>query len=698
MLNPSRPRLGPAAAGRAVASGTARQWLGAFGRNPELAVLAMMLAIVTMLVVPLPAHVLDLLVGLNIVTAVLIFMSAFYIVEILGFSAFPAVLLVTTLFRLSLSVSTSRLILLEGRGGHIIETFGRFVIGENVLVGFVIFMIVTVVQFIVITKGAERVAEVGARFSLDAMPGKQMSIDADLRAGTIDMETAVRRRASLERESQLYGSFDGAMKFVKGDAIASMIVIVVNLAGGVGVGVGQQGMRMADALHRYTLLSIGDGLVAQIPALLIAMAAGFVVTRVSDKGVTLGRSIVEEVFASRPGLLATAGVALGMGLVPGFPLPVFWTIALPLLWLWHRRRTPRGDPNRPDQASGAHAGAAPRRALDPADQPGPAPVVVRLPASVFAAEDWPARVERWHARLTDELGVSLPPFACQPSPHIEADRAELAIHEVPAGWSAVAFGCRRVLGAVDMVRGLDIPLRIVDEPSGGASIWVNDAQGERLRELGVSLRRADEVLYRDLCGVVARHIGELFGIQETKALLDRTERQYPDLVKETMRHMPVQRIAEVLQRLMREQVPIKHHKLVLETLAQWGAREKDVLTLVEHVRGALARYIAHRYTSDGMLNAIVFSGETEDIVRKGIRQTAGGTFLNLDPNEAAQLLDAVETAVEQSGFQAAEVVLITSVDIRRFARALIEPRLEALDVLSLGEIGDAGQVNVVCTV
>lgn len=287
--------------------------------HPELFILILIVVIISMLVIPLPTYLVDFLIGLNIVLSILVFLASFYIDKILSFSTFPAVLLITTLFRLALSVSTSRLILNDADAGDIISTFGEFVIGESLVVGFVIFAIVTIVQFMVITKGAERVAEVAARFSLDGMPGKQMSIDADLRAGSIDAEDAMSRRSVVERESQLYGSFDGAMKFIKGDAIAGIIVIFINFIGGISVGVSINGMDMSTALSTYTMLTIGDGLVAQIPALLIAIGAGFIVTRVNGDGDNMGRTIVDQLFTNPSVLVIAAIIALGIGSLPGFP-------------------------------------------------------------------------------------------------------------------------------------------------------------------------------------------------------------------------------------------------------------------------------------------------------------------------------------------------------------------------------------------
>ncbi|MBO0259811.1 FHIPEP family type III secretion protein, partial [Escherichia coli] len=295
--------------------------------HPELIIVVLMVMIVSMFIIPLPTYLVDFLIGFNMTLALLIFMGAFYIERILNFSTFPTILLITTLFRLALSISTSRLILIDADAGDIINTFGQFVIGDSLIVGFVVFSIVTVVQFIVITKGSERVAEVAARFSLDGMPGKQMSIDADLRAGIIDADEAGNKRSVLERESQLYGSFDGAMKFIKGDAIASIIIIFVNLIGGISVGVTHYNMDVSTALETYTLLTIGDGLVAQIPALLISISAGFIVTKVNGDQLSTGKNILNQLLDNPIVIIVTAVLTLSLGLLPGFPVIVFIMIA-----------------------------------------------------------------------------------------------------------------------------------------------------------------------------------------------------------------------------------------------------------------------------------------------------------------------------------------------------------------------------------
>lgn len=306
-------------------------------KKPELFLVVLMILILAMLIIPLPTWLIDVLLAFNITFSILIFIGTFYIQKVLEFSALPSLLLITTLFRLALSISTSRMILVQADAGHIITTFGNFVIAGDIVVGFIIFSIVTLFQFIVITKGSERVAEVSARFSLDAMPGKQMSIDADLRAGNIDADDAQRRRSMLEKESQLYGALDGTMKFIKGDAIASIVIIFVNFIGGVSIGMGRHGMSFSGATDVYTILTIGDALVAQIPALLISIGTGFVVTRVSEDGKNLGNNIIDQIFQRDFVLIVTAIVAILIGCLPGFPLIVFMLIASIILAVFFNR-------------------------------------------------------------------------------------------------------------------------------------------------------------------------------------------------------------------------------------------------------------------------------------------------------------------------------------------------------------------------
>ncbi|TBR38725.1 MULTISPECIES: EscV/YscV/HrcV family type III secretion system export apparatus protein [Dyella] len=674
----------------AEASATVAPWF----HRPELTLVVLMAAVIAMLVMPLPTWLVDGLIALNMAIAIVIFLSSFYVERLLNFSTFPSVLLFTTLMRLALSVSTSRLILVDADAGHVIQAFGEFVIADNLVVGFVVFSIVTIVQFIVITKGAERVGEVTARFSLDGMPGKQMAIDADLRAESINSEEAQRRRKEVERESQLFGSFDGAMKFVKGDAIAGVVILLVNFFGGIAVGTLQHGMTFGDALHTFTLLTIGDGLVAQIPALLICISAGFIVTRVGGDQRNLGAGIIAELFASDLVLLVSAVLVLLLGMLPGFPLAVFVALACGLagIVVMRRRRLRRhGD----GEAAGA-VSASGKASFDQGRLVSETlPLQVNLPGELMRAWEEQGWLQRCQEACFFQLGIPLPPLVARESDG-DGTSVEVRVNEVAAARGHIVAGRTQMRG--DVPHAL-LPGDAMELPDGrgGRSYWLAQDDVARWDDMGLRGRADIDVLV-ELVGIaIRRNISELFGIQEAKQMMDRLEGRYPELVKETYRHLPVQRLADVLQRLLREDVSVRNMKVILEALAQWAQREKDVIMLAEHVRCALARYISDRVGIDGRIKAIVLSGSVEDQIRSGIRQAQGGSFLNLDPAAANDLLDRAELCIGEVTLHCPDAVILTAVDIRRFFKRFIEGRLPHVGVISFGEVSDTVSIDVLRT-
>lgn len=673
------------------------------GARPELLILTLMVMIIAMLIIPLPTVLVDFLIGLNIVISLLVFMGSFYIERILSFSTFPALLLLTTLFRLALSISTSRLILSQADAGEIIASFGEFVIGESLVVGFVIFSIVTIVQFIVITKGSERVAEVAARFSLDGMPGKQMSIDGDLKAGAITAEDAREKRSVLERESQLYGSFDGAMKFIKGDAIAGIIIIFVNFIGGMAIGVGQMGMDMSTALSTYTLLTIGDGLVAQIPALLIAIGAGFIVTRVNGDDSNLGRNMLAQMLGHPFVLGVTALLAVGVGLLPGFPLMTFLPIAavLALVVFVRQRKASRGESKNESRPASAQGNAMQSGSglLDDIDNIATETVALMLLVPTARLEE--LSKARWAARFRSQFfvdyGLRIPEPQIRASEALPAHQVAVLINEVRAEQFDIHFDHWRLLDYSPELEPMGFALVRGNDSNRLGGVWVNATDRERVEQLGYHLRPADEECYRCLVTLLARNIQEFFGVQETKQLLDEMETRYPDLLKEVYRHVTVQKIAEVLQRLIGERISVRNMKLVLESLARWASREKDVLALVEHVRGAMARYISNKFAQGNDLRVLLLSAEFEEVVRRGIRQTSGGSFINLEPAESEELMDRLAVGLDSVHIAHKDMVLLCSVDVRRYIKKLIEGRFRELDVMSFGEVSETVSVNVIKT-
>ncbi|MBD1552382.1 EscV/YscV/HrcV family type III secretion system export apparatus protein [Pseudomonas typographi] len=671
--------------------------------RPELIILTLMVLIIAMLIIPLPTQLVDFLIALNIVIAILVFMGSFYISRILDFSSFPALLLITTLFRLALSISTSRLILTQADAGDIIASFGEFVIGESLVVGFVVFSIVTIVQFIVITKGSERVAEVAARFSLDGMPGKQMSIDGDLKAGAIDAQQAGEKRSILERESQLYGSFDGAMKFIKGDAIAGIIIIFVNFLGGMAIGIGQLGMDVSTAMSTYTLLTIGDGLVAQIPALLIAIGAGFIVTRVSGDDDNLGRNMVRQMLSNPFVLGVTCLMALAVGVLPGFPLLVFAIIAGALVaLLWFRHRASRNS----NAAAPSAAAGDPQAVPEPADgllqnvdelATETVPLMLVVPAKEHDALDKANVAERLRSQFFLDYGVRIPQLHVRASELLPAGQVAVLINEVRADQFDIFFDRLRLVTYTPELDSLDFDICQGVDTHRQPNHWCLATDKDTLVAMGYQVRQAYDELYRCLVLLLARNVQEFFGVQETKTLLDELEARYPDLVKEVYRHATVQKICEILQRLLSERISVRNMKLILEALAQWGSREKDTIALCEHVRASLARYISNKFAHGNELRVLMLSPDYEEALRKGVRQTSAGSFLNVEPGVVDDLLDRLALALESLSVAQKDLVLLCSVDIRRYLKKFVEHRFRELDVISYGEVSETVSINVLRT-
>ncbi len=642
-------------------------------RYSDLALAGLVVSIVGMMIVPLPTPLLDLLISVNIATAVVLLLVAIYVSDALKIATFPTLLLLTTLFRLALEVSATRLILLRADAGEVIRAFGNFVVAGNLVVGAVVFLILTMIQFIVISKGSERVAEVAARFTLDAMPGKQMSIDAELRAGHIDHNEARRRRTALARESQLFGSMDGAMKFVKGDAIAGIVVLAVNIVGGLVIGVLQRGMDVATAARTYTVLTIGEGLVSQIPALVISTSAGIIVTRVAseEEGGHLGRDIGMQVMAQPKAIAIAAGLLVLLAIVPGLPGIPFITLAAVLgLIAWRLIRTARTD-DAAAAATAAAAGATPAgraQAARAAGEGAPAPVLTPIAVEVagevgallgprgpgdagpFAAEIVPQLRERLFA----ELGLPLP---------------VVRLRAAVPGLAPTAFVIR--LNEVPLGRG-DIPR----ETWGDAGARLGDA----------------------VLALVRRYGHELFGLEETQGLLDALERTHPALVREVVPKLisPVL-LTDVLRRLVEEGISLRNLRDILGALAEWAPQERDPVALTEHVRVALRRAITYKYAGDaGVLAAYLLDPMIEDTIRDAIQKTATGSYLALEPQISRDIIGAVGRALGPEGANGA--VLLTGVEIRRYVRRLVETEHPGLAVLSFQELAPEAQIRPIARI
>ena len=679
-------------------------------RYGDIYIATIIVCVIALMIVPIPAFVLDTLIALNLgISCVLLFMSL-YMKSALAFSTFPSLLLVTTLFRLSLNITTTRMILVEGYAGEIIYTFGNFVVAGNFIVGVVIFLIILLVQFIVITKGAERVAEVAARFTLDAMPGKQMSIDADLRAGNMTVKDAQARRGVIEKESQLFGAMDGAMKFVKGDAIASLIITAINIIAGIAIGVAQRGMPIEKAVTTYSILTIGDGLISQIPALLISICAAMIITRAgSEESVGLGGDIVEQIFAAPKALIIGGIVVFIMGLIPGFPKFQFFILAAIILALGYalqrtaqkakgRRRTERlhGGAEGTKQSA-----SAPPSEEDEEDSSTEFSITVPIMLEVDAAVQEYVTAERLNSELVQvrkalylDLGVPFPGIYLRFNQNLHSGKYQILLQEVPMSDGAIRPGYLYVRETEENLSLFNIPFEPVEKPPDRrVAFWVPLASQARLVEAGIAYMEPPKLLSFHISLVLRRYASDFMGLQETKGLLTRMEAEFGELVREVQRVIPPQRIAEVLQRLVQEDISVRNLRLIFQALIEWAPKEKDTLVLSEYVRIALRRYISYKFSGgQNILVVYLLEPQTEETIRKAIRQTSGGSFLALDPATSKKLVDEIKAKVGGALQRERTPVILTSMDIRRFLRKLVELELPDLPVLSHQELTE--EINI----
>ncbi|MBE1161421.1 type III secretion system export apparatus subunit SctV [Dyella acidiphila] len=664
--------------------------LGSTGRSrsySDLVLVAGVVAIIGLMILPLPMVGIDALVALNMLIGVGLLLVAIYIPAPVAFSSFPSVLLLTTLFRLALSIAITRSILLNADGGRIIDTFGNLVVGGNLIVGLVVFLIITVVQFIVVAKGAERVAEVAARFSLDAMPGKQLSIDSDLRSGLLEKDEARRRRRLLEVESQLHGSLDGAMKFVKGDAIAGMVIIIINLLGGLGVGVLMHDMSLDDAMHTYSVLTIGDGLVAQIPALLASISAGLIVTRTAgdEEDRNLGAIIARQI-SNEPRVMMIVGcIALGMMLVPGFPALVFLPIGALMVGVasW-RMRERVGLLRKVFKVPESQAELLPPDVADTDALLPPPALLLEVNMSALQALG-SAQVRNLFRQvvggLREEYGVPLPKPAL---------RAGLNLPE--QGYALYAYGVRIGFGVLQS-EAVFLPGRAaLPAQTQGEGALVKEGSsnfpGRWVARDGNHAARAlepPEMLREHIRLALERHLSLFVGIQETSNLSNGLSRDYPDLVREMLRVVSPQRVADVLKRLVEERVPIRQLRDVFEAITDAASREKDIVLVAEHVRMSLRRHISYRYADDEhVLRVLVARPELEERLRRSVHNGPAGAQLAVEPELAARLL--AQIGDHAGGEHGAAFVMLSSTDVRRHLRKLTEAEYADIPVLSYQEL------------
>ena len=676
-------------------------------KRNDLVLATLIVCIIFMMILPLPTWLIDGLIAVNMCLSAILLMVAMYLPSPLAFSSFPSVLLVTTLFRLAIGIATTRLILLHGDAGHIIYTFGNFVVGGNLVVGLVVFLILTIVQFVVITKGTERVAEVGARFSLDAMPGKQMSIDGDMRAGVIDMDEARRRRGLIEKESQLYGAMDGAMKFVKGDAIAGLIIVAVNLLGGLLVGVTQRGLTFGEAIKIYSILTIGDGLISQIPALFISICAGMIVTRVtsSDGSSNIGSDIGMQLLSQPKAFMIGSVVMLGFGLIPGMPTGTFLLLSAVVgvvgyTFFRGERKVVDAKTGKVTTVSAMDSSAQASSVGKPAEGDSfksTVPLMVDVHPGLERAFSYDLlndELVKIRRALYFDLGVVFPGIQLRFSEEMPAQNYTLLVAEIPVSQGRLRPDYLLVREHPDNLTALSIPFETDKKFLPGLpTIWVSDELKGPLGRAGISFLESTQVLSYHIAFVLKKYASEFLGIQETRLIITEVEATFPELAKEVQRVLPIHKIAEILQRLVSEEISIRNVRAVMEALIEWGQKEKDSVLLTEYVRVALKRHISHKYSSgQNILAAYLLAPSVEDTVRGAIRQTSGGSYLALDPAVSRKLLEKIKGAVGDIAMSMPRPVLLTSMDIRRYMRKMIEQEVYELAVVSYQEL--TSEINI----
>ena len=669
-------------------------------RQSDVILAISVVAIVAMMVIPLPTALLDVLIAFNIGLAVTVLLVSLYIETPLSFSVFPSLLLILTLFRLSLNISATRLILLQAHAGEVITAFGNFVVGGNYVVGIVVFLILMIIQFIVITNGAGRVAEVAARFTLDAMPGKQMSIDADLNAGLITESEARARRKAVEHEADFYGAMDGASKFVKGDAIAAIAIVMVNIIGGFAIGVLQLKMPLVQALQTYTLLTVGEGLVSQIPALLISTATGIIVTRTAAEE-NMGTDTVRQIANNPRALAIVAGLMIAFALVPGLPKMPFIVMGVAIAaFVFVLRREKRSRVSEEVAAEAGQAAVAPTEtesvtdllvvdALEVEIGYGLIPLVERGSGGGLLS-----RITMIRRQVALEMGFILPKIRIRDNLQLPPNGYAIRLRgeEIARGDLMPGHYLAMATGAV--AQEIDgIPTR---EPAFGLpALWIDSTQKERAEMLGYTVVDAASVLATHLTEVVKGHAPEILTRQDTRALLDNLKQDYPALVDDLIPHvLTLSEVQEVLKNLLRERVPIRDLVTILESIGGLASSIKEVDLLSEAARQALGRTITNQYrSSDGVLHVVTLSPRVEKVLADALGDLSRGIKLRLEPRLAQALLEACGAQMEELAARQHLPVVLCSAAVRLAFKRLTERALPTLAVLAYTEVPAGVEVH-----
>ena len=661
----------------------------------------LVLAVIMLIIIPLGTAVLDVMLIINIALSVFILLTTLNIKQPLEFSILPTLLLITTLFRLSLNVASTRLILGNGgNAGNVIATFGNFVIGGNLVVGLVVFLIIIAIQFIVITKGAERVAEVAARFALDAMPGKQMSIDADLNTGAIDEVTAKQRRLDIQRESDFYGSMDGASKFIKGDAIIGIIITLINIVGGLIIGVVMEGMQAMDAVQVYTLATVGDGLVSQIPALLISTSMGVVVTRASS-GNSFGEDVTEQLF-SKPYIFMGAGsVVLLLSLVPGLPKIPMMAIAAGLIIVGYTAisKSKKKTEVVQEVASQAEAAAEEKRKpeniasllkIEPVEFEFGYGIIPMVDTNLGG--DLLERIVMIRRQCALEMGVIVPSIRLRDNVQLHTNEYVLKIkgQEVARGEvMADHVLAINAAGTQETISGIET----VDPAFGMPALWINKNIREKAELLGYTTFDPPSVIATHLTELIKQYSYELMSRQQVQTLIDNLKAQQPALVEEATRVFSLGEIQKVLVNLLRESVPIRDMATILETLADYGVVTKDTDLLTEYVRQGMRRTITRRFVQGDEATVITLEPQLEQLILERSKQNEVGSSVAIDPSQMQSIILSIKDNVESLSARGKTPVVLTSPLVRRKFKKIAEMIVPDLAVLSYNELDQSIEIH-----
>ncbi len=677
-------------------SGDPRTTGGMLGRSQDLILPVAIIASVLVIMVPLPAALMDVLLTANITIAVLVLLTTIYVRTPLEFSVFPSLLLATTLARLVLNVATTRLVLTRAgtdgleAAGHVVSSFADFVAGDKIVVGIIIFVIIVVIQFVVITKGATRISEVAARFALDGMPGKQMAIDADLNAGIIDEREAQARRAEITRQADFYGAMDGASKFVRGDAIAGIIITVINIVGGLIIGMAEFGMSLSEAAKIYTHLTIGDGLVSQVPAFLISIAAGLLVTRSTQKS-NMPREFLQQIFA-RPQALAVTGGFLAILVftsLPRVPLLTLGAACLGLARTMSRREAQAAQIAQ--QADRDQKAKRPEERVEDYLTVDPMEVelgvgLIRL-ADPNRGGDLLERVQRVRQNIAGEIGILMPKVRIRDNMRLDANQYRVKIFDIPVAQAELE---PTQLLAIDsgMTTGQVDGIATKDPAFGSDAKWINPGLADQAELLGYTVAEPGAVLATHLTEVCRRHADEILTRDATKHLIDELKSASPAVVGELIPSvMTLAEVQAILHLLLREQVSIRQLGVILETLGDHAPRSKDPILLAEYVRHRLARQICTRYrNAEGELHVVAFDPALEDRIRAGFEHTERGLFIRMSPQGVEATCRAIGDEVGKLTARSQAAIVLVSPQIRAAVKRLTENHLPSLIVLSFNEV------------